>query len=153
MSISTSRSAATQRQALRLAESLFSSNVAMAACRADGCPVCGALYPVAPERSRCRSARMVEHDWRCDRCDHVWTTLASVGAPPIAPGQNHRFAVGALVTLIGRYRFGAAPSPVFEVRALRPHESGDVHYRIKSAAEAFERIASESELAAVPAGH
>ena len=152
MLLSTARNAA-QSRAFHRAESLFCVPTVQATGRFDGCPVCGAHYPVAPERSRCRSARIVEHDWRCDACHHVWTTSAAVNAPPIAPGQNHRFAVGALVTLTGRYRFGIAGSPVFQVRALRSQESGDVHYRIKSDSEAFERIASESELAAVVAGH
>jgi hypothetical protein len=56
---------------------------------------------------------------------------------------QHRYATG------GRW---GVPASAREYKVLRllPPEGGDLLYRIKSAAETFERVAKERELTPVP---
>lgn len=60
---------------------------------------------------------------------------------------RHRFKIGQYVN----FRPGRLAMPAsggeYEVTRLMPFEGGDLRYRIKSAAETFERVAKESELA------
>lgn len=59
---------------------------------------------------------------------------------------RHRFKIGQHVD----FRPGRLAMPpsggAYEIMRLMPFEGGDLHYRIKSAAETFERVAKESEL-------
>jgi hypothetical protein len=59
---------------------------------------------------------------------------------------RHRFKVGQAVDFTpGRWGLPAS-SREYKVLKLMPFEGGDLLYRIKSAAETFERVAKESEL-------
>lgn len=60
--------------------------------------------------------------------------------------RSHKYAVGQNVRYIaGPFgRFGA--SGAFKVMKLLPSEGDEHQYRIKSANEAFERVAKESQL-------
>jgi hypothetical protein len=59
---------------------------------------------------------------------------------------RHRFKVGQAVDFTpGRWGLPAS-SREYKVLKLLPFEGGDLLYRIKSAAETFERVAKESEL-------
>jgi len=61
---------------------------------------------------------------------------------------KHKYKVGQAVDYSpGRWGHPAS-SREYEVLRLLPFEGGDLMYRIKSAAETFERVAKESELAA-----
>lgn len=153
------RSHSAQRQALQAAEALFLPKAAASAprpytvpsstgARTGGCPVCRRPWPIAPERSRHRSAHTVEHDWRCAACDHAWTTTAAIGAP----AQGPRFVVGATVRLIVPYGSRRRHPASFVVLASRPSERGGLQYRISSPAESFERYAHETELEHVAPG-
>lgn len=60
---------------------------------------------------------------------------------------NHKFKVGQAVDFRpGRCGFPAS-SREYKILRLLPFEGGDLLYRIKCAAETFERVAKESELA------
>ncbi len=136
-----------QRNAIAEAEKLFQapSPKTRAGAR-TACPACGGYHPVAPFQSRSRAPGSVEHDWRCDTCGHEWTTRLGPTAAPIARADLHRFPVGSAVRLIGRYGAKPAPMALFEVTGLRPTVDGEHHYRIRSAVEAWERVAAEHEL-------
>lgn len=59
--------------------------------------------------------------------------------------KSHKFSVGQTV----RYTagpFSRAASGTFKVVKLLPPEGDEHQYRIKSAGEAFERVAKESQL-------
>jgi hypothetical protein len=152
------RPAAVQRQQWRAAEALFHPVAAAPATgrmrvvpagagdRTGGCPACGSPLPIAPVRSRHRTARAIEHDWHCAACDHHWTTTATVSVAASGP----RFPVGSLVKLVIPYGSRRPPAAPFEVVAMRPSENGGMQYRIRSPDESFERIAGESELEPVP---
>jgi hypothetical protein len=59
---------------------------------------------------------------------------------------NHKYKVGQMVSFIPSH-FGATPSSrAYKILRLLPREGGQHLYRIKTIAEAFERIAKESEL-------
>jgi hypothetical protein len=60
---------------------------------------------------------------------------------------NHKYKVGQAVDLTpGRWGFPASARE-YKILRLLPSEGGELLYRIKSAAETFERVAKESELA------
>ncbi len=60
--------------------------------------------------------------------------------------SNHKFKVGQMVDFIPS-RAGVPPSVrAYKILRLLPQEGGEPLYRIKTIAEAFERIAKESEL-------
>jgi hypothetical protein len=61
---------------------------------------------------------------------------------------SHKYRVGQVVDFNPSPRVGV-PASVREYKILRllPHEGGELSYRIKTIAEAFERVAKESELA------
>jgi len=63
---------------------------------------------------------------------------------------RHRYKVGQAVDFTpGRWGLPAS-SREYKVLRLLPFEGGDLLYRIKSAAETFERVAKESELTPLP---
>jgi hypothetical protein len=64
---------------------------------------------------------------------------------------GHKFKIGQVVDFSPSLRAGV-PASVREYKILRllPHEGGERTYRIKATAEAFERVARESELEAGP---
>jgi hypothetical protein len=68
----------------------------------------------------------------------------------------HKFVVGQIVDLMHR-PLRAAASGEYEIRRLMPAASDgnseDFSYRIKSAAENYERVVSESELVASARPH
>lgn len=60
--------------------------------------------------------------------------------------NTHKFSVGQTVyftgALVGRSNAGSS----YRVVRLLPPDGGDYQYRIKSAGEAYERVAKESQL-------
>ena len=61
---------------------------------------------------------------------------------------KHKFPVGAAVYFTASNVARPAASGTYEVIRLLPTDGDDCQYRIKSATEAFERVAKESQLAA-----
>jgi hypothetical protein len=59
--------------------------------------------------------------------------------------SGYRFKVGQTVSYIPHFGAGAAKS-TYKIIQLLPPEGGDFRYRIKSADEAHERVAKESQL-------
>jgi hypothetical protein len=60
---------------------------------------------------------------------------------------SHKYKVGQAVDFTpGRWGLPASARE-YKILRLLPFEGGDLLYRIKSAAETFERVAKESELA------
>jgi hypothetical protein len=59
--------------------------------------------------------------------------------------SGYRFKVGQTVSYIPHFGAGAAKS-TYKIIQLLPPEGGDFQYRIKSADEAHERVAKESQL-------
>ena len=60
---------------------------------------------------------------------------------------NHKFKVGQMVDFVPSRTGVPASVRAYKILRLLPHERGERLYRIKTIAEAFERIAKESELA------
>lgn len=60
---------------------------------------------------------------------------------------KHKYNVGATVYFTASNIARPAASGTYEVIRLLPTEGDDCQYRIKSANEAFERVAKESQLA------
>lgn len=136
-----------QRNAITEGEKLVQAPAPKSrASQRTACPACGGHHPMAPFQSRTRGPGTVEHDWRCDNCGHEWTTRLGPTSAPNAIPEPHRFPVGTAVRLIGRYGAKPAPMALFEVTGLRPTVDGEHHYRIRSAIEAWERVAAEHEL-------
>jgi hypothetical protein len=63
---------------------------------------------------------------------------------------NHRFKVGEMVDFVPSRTGVPASVRAYKILRLLPHERGEFLYRIKTIAEAYERIAKESELAFSP---
>ena len=64
------------------------------------------------------------------------------------PAPRHKYKIGQAVDLRpGRWGLPAS-SREYKIVRLLPVEGGERMYRVKSAAETFERIAKESELTA-----
>jgi hypothetical protein len=66
----------------------------------------------------------------------------------MARGQSsiHKFKVGQMVDFVPSKSGVPASARSYKVLSLLPTEGGERLYRIKTIAEAFERIARESEL-------
>ena len=60
---------------------------------------------------------------------------------------KHKFSVGSTVYFTASNVSRPAATGTYEVIRLLPTEGDDCQYRIKSANEAFERVAKESQLA------
>ncbi len=60
---------------------------------------------------------------------------------------SHKFKVGQMVDFVPSRAGVPAPVRTYKILRLLPHEGGERLYRIKTIAEAFERVAKESELA------
>ena len=60
--------------------------------------------------------------------------------------SNHKFKVGQMVDFVPSQRGLAASARSYKILRLMPFEGGERLYRIKTIAEAFERVARESEL-------
>jgi hypothetical protein len=63
---------------------------------------------------------------------------------------RHKFKVGETVRFMPARMTYAASSGEYTIVRLLPSEGPECHYRIKSAAEPFERTARESELTPRP---
>jgi hypothetical protein len=59
---------------------------------------------------------------------------------------DHKFKVGQPVHYTGGPFGSANPNNIYKVTQLLPPEGDDFQYRIKSAAEQYERVAKESQL-------
>jgi hypothetical protein len=141
---------AAQRSAFQAAELMFKPREPRLAVAhqvgARDCPHCGAIYPVAPRRSRLRQPNRIEHDWHCAACGHDWMTTITFPGPPLVPGLGHRFAVGNSVRLVGKQHSRSAAPGAYQVVHLRPESGGEFHYGIKHAMESHSRVAREGEL-------
>jgi hypothetical protein len=60
--------------------------------------------------------------------------------------QEHRFELGETVYFTSRPLGHMASNGTYQIVRLLPSDGDDYQYRIKSAAEAFERVAKESQL-------
>ncbi|MBY0382203.1 MAG: hypothetical protein K2W78_09835 [Xanthobacteraceae bacterium] len=63
--------------------------------------------------------------------------------------MKHKFGIGETVYFTASNVSRPAATGTYEVIRLLPTEGDDYQYRIKSSTEAFERVARESQLAAV----
>lgn len=59
---------------------------------------------------------------------------------------NHQFKVGQMVDFVPSRAGVPASARAYKILQLVPHDVGERQYRIKTIAEAFERVAKESEL-------
>ena len=59
---------------------------------------------------------------------------------------HHKFKLGQSVELVPHKLQAAAPSGHFKITRLLPSGGTDLQYRIKNAAEPYERMALESQL-------
>jgi hypothetical protein len=69
--------------------------------------------------------------------------------PPIqrsADAMIHRFQLGQTVRLNKSQRYSSIAGGSYEVKRQLPYEDGDLHYRIRSALEQYDRVVKESEL-------
>jgi hypothetical protein len=60
--------------------------------------------------------------------------------------KEHKFQIGQTVLFTSRPIGHMAANSTYEVVRLLPSDGADYQYRIKSANEAFERVARESQL-------
>jgi hypothetical protein len=60
--------------------------------------------------------------------------------------SSYKFKVGQMVDFVPSKRGVGASARAYKILRLVPHEVGERCYRIKTIAEAFERIVKESEL-------
>jgi len=60
--------------------------------------------------------------------------------------KEHKFQIGQSVYFTSRPIGHMVPNSTYEVVRLLPSDGADYQYRIKSASEAFERVARESQL-------
>ena len=60
--------------------------------------------------------------------------------------DEHRFAIGALVSLAPRRGMQRNEEAVYKIIAQLPSDGAHFQYRIRNAAELFERVATENEL-------
>jgi hypothetical protein len=69
------------------------------------------------------------------------------GPPPPKAQSAHRFRLGEHLTLVAGGNIYPRQAGACEVTALMPYEGhGPLQYRVRSAAEAFERVVAESDL-------
>lgn len=61
--------------------------------------------------------------------------------------REHKFQIGQTVYFTSRPIGHMAADSSYEIVKLLPSDGSDYQYRIKSAREAFERVARESQLA------
>lgn len=60
--------------------------------------------------------------------------------------RQHKFAIGQTVLYTSRPLGHMAANGTYQIVKLLPSDGDDYQYRIKSATEAFERVAKESQL-------
>ena len=60
--------------------------------------------------------------------------------------KEHKFAIGQTVFFTSRPLGHMAANGTYRIVKLLPSDGDDYQYRIKSATEAFERVAKESQL-------
>ena len=60
--------------------------------------------------------------------------------------KEHKFHIGQTVYFTSRPLGHMASNGTYQIVRLLPSDGDDYQYRIKSAAEAFERVAKESQL-------
>lgn len=64
--------------------------------------------------------------------------------------KQHRYNVGQRVALSPGFGYARTAGAVYEITALLPQDRTHFQYRIRSSAEAFERVAAENELTPLP---
>jgi hypothetical protein len=67
-------------------------------------------------------------------------------AHEVSSVRAHKFIVGQSVYYTGGAVSRAAAGGSYRIVRLLPPDAGDYQYRIKSVAEAYERVAKESQL-------
>jgi hypothetical protein len=60
--------------------------------------------------------------------------------------KEHKFQIGQTVYFTSRLLGHLSSNGTYQIVRLLPSDGDDYQYRIKSAAEAFERVAKESQL-------
>jgi hypothetical protein len=60
--------------------------------------------------------------------------------------KEHKFHIGQTVYFTSRLLGHMSSNGTYQIVRLLPSDGDDYQYRIKSAAEAFERVAKESQL-------
>jgi hypothetical protein len=60
--------------------------------------------------------------------------------------KTHKFQIGQAVSFTSRPVGQMAVNDIYQIVKLLPSDGEDFQYRIKSANEAFERVAKESQL-------
>jgi hypothetical protein len=60
--------------------------------------------------------------------------------------KSHKYQVGQTVCFVSRPIGHMAANDIYQIVKLLPSDGDDYQYRIKSANEAFERVAKESQL-------
>jgi len=60
--------------------------------------------------------------------------------------KEHKFQIGQTVYFTSRLLGHMSSNGTYQIVRLLPSDGDDYQYRIKSAAEAFERVAKESQL-------
>jgi len=63
-----------------------------------------------------------------------------------APVKEHKFQIGQTVYFTSRPVGQMSTESTYQIVRLLPSDGADYQYRIKSPAEAFERVAKESQL-------
>jgi hypothetical protein len=69
------------------------------------------------------------------------------------PSPAHRFRVGDPVRVAAGFGYGRLPHGDFRIVALLPSNGVHFQYKIRAAAEAFDRTVQENQLLAVAAAH
>ncbi len=67
-------------------------------------------------------------------------------------GSTHRFGIGQMVTMKGRYALAINPADLFRITATLPVRDNSPQYRIRNEHESHERVATEDSLDLVPEG-
>jgi hypothetical protein len=63
-----------------------------------------------------------------------------------SPTKEHKFQIGQTVYFTSRPVGQMSTDSAYQIVRLLPSDGADYQYRIKSPAEAFERVAKESQL-------
>ena len=63
-----------------------------------------------------------------------------------SPAKEHKFQIGQTVYFTSRPVGQMSTDSAYQIVRLLPSDGADYQYRIKSPAEAFERVAKESQL-------
>lgn len=60
--------------------------------------------------------------------------------------NEHRYSLGQRVVLSPGFGYARKPGAIYQIVALLPQDRSHFQYKIRSNAEAFDRVAAENEL-------